>query len=140
MAGPSSLFLGSRVSSDVENLTDDDDEFMSSASTTSHGSEERTENRSEPEMKTEDTSVDIPMTPPRNSIQKDVDSGPCQSSHLKSDATPLSTVKQPLRLLDMPIDVLQVIIKEVRANTSSNGCDKLLPQTNTWLNSGNAYE
>ncbi|KAI2965569.1 hypothetical protein CBS147323_5741 [Aspergillus niger] len=113
MAGPSSLFLGSRVSSDVENLTDDDDEFMSSASTTSHGSEERTENRSEPEMKTEDTSVEIPMTPPRNSIQKDVDSGPCQSSHLKSDATPLSTVKQPLRLLDMPIDVLQVIIKEV---------------------------
>lgn len=115
MAGPSSLFLGSRISSDVENLTDEEEEFMSSASTTSHGSEERTENRSEHEMKTEDTSVDIPVTPPRNSIQKDVGSGTCQSSHSERDATPLSTTKRPLRLLDMPIDILQVIIKEVRA-------------------------
>ncbi|GKZ33588.1 hypothetical protein AbraIFM66950_003495 [Aspergillus brasiliensis] len=113
MAGPSSLFLGSRVSSDVENLTDDDEEFLSSASTTSHGSEDRTENRSEPELKTEDTSVDAPMAPPRNNIQKAAVSGPCQSSHLESDATPSSATKRPLQLLDLPIDILQVIMKEV---------------------------
>ncbi|PYI12766.1 hypothetical protein BO78DRAFT_392565 [Aspergillus sclerotiicarbonarius CBS 121057] len=111
MAGSSSLYLGSRTGSDLDTLSDEDEEFMSSASTTSHGSEERAE---KPELETTEADPlhDAPTAPP-NGIPKAVDSEMDQSSPSGNDIIPPSTSKGPLRLLDLPMDILQEIIKEV---------------------------
>ena len=110
MAG-SSLYLGNRAGSDLDSLSDEDEEFLSSASTTSHGSEERQEKRREVETtKAGSIPHDIPTAAP-NGILKNVDSGN-QSSHSGSNTTPHLT-KAPLKLLDLPMDILHEIIKEV---------------------------
>ncbi|RAK97427.1 uncharacterized protein BO80DRAFT_192917 [Aspergillus ibericus CBS 121593] len=111
MAGSSRLYLGSRAGSDLDTLTDEDEEFVSSASTTSHGSEERAEKRPELETIEADTLHDGLMAPP-SGVSKTVHSGD-QSYRSGNIFIPHSILKGPLRLLDLPMDILQEIIKEV---------------------------
>ncbi|PYH92518.1 F-box domain protein [Aspergillus ellipticus CBS 707.79] len=117
MAGSSSLYLGDRGVPDLDGLSDDDDDeeeqFLSSASTTSAGSEDRAAKLSELE---ESTKTDVPsraatMTPISTAaMDQNVSSGIDRSVPSGNDGP---TTKTPLNLLDLPMDILQEIMKEV---------------------------
>ncbi|KAK1143335.1 hypothetical protein N8T08_006862 [Aspergillus melleus] len=124
MAESSSLYSDYRFSSDIGASSDEDD-FVSSASTTSAASDERsTEKRS-----LQRDTVTVPNKDESDHPQPSTcsDSGPEAADNsldtaylametanisLAADEKPVE-VKRPLLLLDLPMDILQEIVKEV---------------------------
>ncbi|KAE8348524.1 hypothetical protein BDV28DRAFT_88207 [Aspergillus coremiiformis] len=123
MAEASSAYASFRISSDVTQYSDDD-EFLSSASTTSEAEERFVEHKQtgqeiimEPSKSCHGGALpDSAAVSPSNKMKDEEigdsttevagDSSVCASE--TSEAT-----KRPLQLLDLPMDILQVIIKEV---------------------------
>lgn len=126
MAGPSDVFADSRVASDLGASSDDDD-FVSSASTASAGSDTRPlgkdreatvvllNNHQPTALSTEspsdgagqDNGNECVVTP---GVKEEVRT-PVEIQHLSTPP------KRPLHLLDLPMDILQVIMKEVCIHT-----------------------
>ncbi|KKK26530.1 hypothetical protein ARAM_006126 [Aspergillus rambellii] len=124
MAQPSSAYADSRVSSDLDQLSDEEEDFVSSASTASVGTEAR-EGESKPSL-LEVTLVSRPRDQPECTVSSEVLPPENDDNEKeKSSGTPRTACDPPnssrssamaektLNLLDLPVDLLQEIIKEV---------------------------
>ena len=123
MAGPSDVFADSRVASDLGASSDDDD-FVSSASTASAGSDTRP-----PGKNREATVVLLNNHQPSAFLTESPSDGTGHDNGSECVVTPgvneeactpeewehssTTPPKRPLHLLDLPMDILQVIMKEV---------------------------
>ncbi|RAL16237.1 uncharacterized protein BO97DRAFT_410647 [Aspergillus homomorphus CBS 101889] len=116
MAGPSSLNLSSRVSSDFDGLSDDGEEFVSSASTTSSTYESQTKET----MIAGNSSPQHPQPatgPLDNHPPKSVEAKPVVTCCARSHTASKQSERKPLNLLDLPMDILQEVMKEVTHTT-----------------------
>lgn len=126
MAESSTAFTEFRVNSDPA-MSSEDEEYVSSASTASAGSGVR----STKQTKTVQGEMMTTYEPIRNlSLTDDPSRSPDEgaatpeSKHLDPGKSPIPT-KRPLHLLDLPMDILQEIIKEVRHSG--------IPRSGIWM-------
>ncbi|KAE8137574.1 hypothetical protein BDV38DRAFT_282822 [Aspergillus pseudotamarii] len=120
LAEASSAYAGFRINTDLNQHSDDDDEFLSSASTTSEGVQEHLLEYKQPALESmncqQGTLCDPTAISSSNSLRaQEVErSGvePVENNFVR-DGKALEVSRRPLHLLDLPMDILQVIIKEV---------------------------
>ncbi|KAF7593520.1 hypothetical protein BBP40_011431 [Aspergillus hancockii] len=124
MAEASSAYASFRISSDLAHLSDDD-EFLSSASTTSEVSEERFVEKKQSVQETvmestrnchesarHSTSAESPSIKDKDDTLGGPTVKAAGDSSVRSGETK-GVTKRPLHLLELPMDLLQMILKEV---------------------------
>ncbi|KAJ1717281.1 hypothetical protein NYO67_556 [Aspergillus flavus] len=119
MAEASSAYAGYRISAETQH-SDDDDEFLSSASTTSEGAQEHAVEYKQPALESmncqQGALCDSTAVPSSNSLRaQEVEMSevkPVEENRV-CDGKAVEVTRQPLNLLDLPMDLLQIIIKEV---------------------------
>lgn len=119
MAEASSAYAGFRISAETQH-SDDDDEFLSSASTTSEGAQEHAVEYKQPALESmncqQGALCDSTAIPSSNSLRaQEVEMSevkPVEENRV-CDGKAVEVTRQPLNLLDLPMDLLQIIIKEV---------------------------
>ncbi|KAE8320497.1 hypothetical protein BDV39DRAFT_41154 [Aspergillus sergii] len=119
MAEASSAYAGFRISAETQH-SDDDDEFLSSASTTSEGAQEQAVEYKQPALESmncqQGALCDSTAVPSSNSIRaQEVEKSEVKPVEYNRvcDGKAVEVTRQPLNLLDLPMDLLQIIIKEV---------------------------
>ena len=120
MAEASSAYAGFRISTDSTQHSDDDDEFLSSASTTSEAGQEHFVEYKQPALDSmndqQGTLCNSSAVPSTKNLQaQEVEASevkPVENRFVCDDKT-MGGTRRPLHLLDLPMDILQVIIKEV---------------------------
>ncbi|OGM39522.1 hypothetical protein ABOM_011937 [Aspergillus bombycis] len=119
MAEASSAYAGFRVSTDSTQHSDDDDEFLSSASTTSEVGQEHFVEYKQPALESisdQQGTLCNSAAPCTKTLQaQEVETSEVKPVENRSvyDGKAMGGTRRPLHLLDLPMDILQVIIKEV---------------------------
>lgn len=119
-AEASSAYAGFRISTDLTQHSDDDDEFLSSASTTSEGGQEHLVEYKQSALESmncqQGNLCDYTAISSSNSLRaQEVERSGVEpvENNFVCDGNALGFTRRPLHLLDLPMDILQVIIKEV---------------------------
>lgn len=138
MAEPSSLYSDHRFSSDI-GISSDDDDFVSSASTTSAASDEQSTEKGllQRESVTESNrnGSDSPLPSTCSVAGPSVAENSFDTSYLAEKTAKISLApdvrpedeKKPLLLLDLPMDILQEVVKEVSAASLRRSPPVLIP-------------
>ncbi|KAE8373309.1 hypothetical protein BDV26DRAFT_272330 [Aspergillus bertholletiae] len=116
----SSAHAGFGISTDLNQHSDDDDEFLSSASTTSDGGQERPMEYKHPASESMSCQQSSPCYSSAGSSSNSFRAQEVEKYGVKlvenksiCDSKATRATRRPLHFLDLPMDILQVIIKEV---------------------------